>query len=46
MLKTFDAFSQQMIDRYVGLPVDESLLRVLRDCFADVRLLIEESGEH
>jgi hypothetical protein len=34
-----------MIDRYVGLPVDENLLRVLQECFADVRPLVEKSGE-
>jgi hypothetical protein len=45
MLKTFDASSQQRIDRYVGLPVDEIVLRVLQECFADVRLLIEQRGE-
>jgi len=40
-LSIFDRFEEEIFDRYLGLPVEETFLEILRRAFADVRKLLE-----
>lgn len=39
-LAVFDAFAQETLDQYVGLPVDDSTLELVEVSFRDVRALL------
>ncbi len=44
VLAAFDRFAQELLDRYIGLPIDEASLNLVRQSLDDVRALLESQG--
>lgn len=43
-LTIYGAFERRVLDSYVGLPVTESFLELLRQSFTDIRALIDSTN--
>ena len=40
----FDAFGQELLERYQGLPVDDGVIELVEESLRDVRALLGASG--